>query len=192
MLRIPAHYRLELEGYSISADFLQAHRLKRRKRLVRETNKLDSPAPRQQNLRSLQPAKPALPCASDCCTRVRFLQSPLAGGPLPLAGSSSRSDRDSNSGYAFGVYTLSRRASSATRASLHIYLMPVLRAWALVSEPHCGPLTGFISAKLTLFAQIAILLQIFLLILYCFLCICLLCAHDAASTALPLAPVKTL
>ncbi len=30
-----------------------------------------------------------------------------------------RSDRDSNSGYAFDVYTLSRRASSATRASLH-------------------------------------------------------------------------
>ncbi len=29
-----------------------------------------------------------------------------------------RSDRDSNSGYAFDVYTLSRRASSATRASL--------------------------------------------------------------------------
>ena len=29
-----------------------------------------------------------------------------------------RSDRDSNSGYPFGVYTLSRRASSATRAPL--------------------------------------------------------------------------
>ena len=36
----------------------------------------------------------------------------LAGFP------SLRSDRDSNSGYAFGVYTLSRRASSATRAPL--------------------------------------------------------------------------
>ena len=30
----------------------------------------------------------------------------------------SRRDRDSNPGYAFDVYTLSRRASSATRASL--------------------------------------------------------------------------
>ena len=33
-----------------------------------------------------------------------------------------RSDRDSNSGYAFDVYTLSRRASSATRASLLAHL----------------------------------------------------------------------
>ena len=30
-----------------------------------------------------------------------------------------RSDRDSNSGSAFDAYTLSRRTSSATRASLH-------------------------------------------------------------------------
>ncbi len=141
---------------------------------MRETNKLDSTASRQQNRLSLQPAKPAprrtsktggasgqqnrphlapakpaeppasknRPCLApaiaarafvSCIARLRALcdpilaQSPLAGGPLPLAGSSSRSDRDSNSGYAFGVYTLSRRASSATRASLHIYLMPVLR-----------------------------------------------------------------
>ena len=32
-----------------------------------------------------------------------------------------RSERDSNSRYAFGVYTLSRRASSATRASLLVF-----------------------------------------------------------------------
>ena len=32
---------------------------------------------------------------------------------------SLRRDGDSNPGYAFDVYTLSRRASSATRASLH-------------------------------------------------------------------------
>ena len=42
----------------------------------------------------------------------------------------SRRDRDSNPGYAFDVYTLSRRASSATRASLlfkvnaNLYIFP--------------------------------------------------------------------
>ena len=39
-----------------------------------------------------------------------------------------RSDRDSNSGYPFGVYTLSRRASSATRASL---LNPGAKVWLM-------------------------------------------------------------
>lgn len=87
MLRIPAHYRLELEGYSISADFLQAFRLKRRKLLARETNKLDSPASRQQNrLSPSRQQKPAEPLASDYCTRVRFLQSPLAGALRPYTG----------------------------------------------------------------------------------------------------------
>ena len=43
---------------------------------------------------------------------------------------SLRSDRDSNSGYAFGVYTLSRRASSATRASLQKSLQSHLFAFA--------------------------------------------------------------
>ena len=38
---------------------------------------------------------------------------------LALSVLTKRSDRDSNSGYPFGVYTLSRRASSATRAPLH-------------------------------------------------------------------------
>ena len=41
-----------------------------------------------------------------------------AGVGTCLADVAWRSDRDSNSGYAFDVYTLSRRASSATRASL--------------------------------------------------------------------------
>ena len=35
-------------------------------------------------------------------------------------GPTKRRDRDSNPGYPLGVYTLSRRASSATRASLLI------------------------------------------------------------------------
>ena len=35
-----------------------------------------------------------------------------------------RRDGDSNPGYAFDVYTLSRRASSATRASLRTYHTP--------------------------------------------------------------------
>ena len=63
---------------------------------------------------------------------IRIRHSPLAGVDYPLAESKIknragriacaisilRSDRDSNSGAAFDDYTLSRRASSATRASL--------------------------------------------------------------------------
>ena len=39
-----------------------------------------------------------------------------------LSGIAKRRDGDSNPGYAFDVYTLSRRASSATRASLQIII----------------------------------------------------------------------
>ena len=48
-----------------------------------------------------------------------------------------RRDRDSNPGYAFDVYTLSRRASSATRASLQVCCL------------------SFAAAKVMLFSDVA-------------------------------------
>ena len=52
--------------------------------------------------------------------RIRRLWGLLANQTkkIPLAGFLGRSEGDSNPRYAFGVYTLSRRASSTTRASL--------------------------------------------------------------------------
>ncbi len=48
---------------------------------------------------------------------------------IPKSGVKLRSDRDSNSGYPFGVYTLSRRASSATRASLLLTVTTIRCLW---------------------------------------------------------------
>ena len=43
-----------------------------------------------------------------------------------------RSEGDSNSRYAFGVYTLSRRASSATRASLQNVCLAIMGAKVII------------------------------------------------------------
>ena len=56
------------------------------------------------------------PCGR-CRTRIVLISSVLKKGLRPFL----RNDRDSNSGNAFDVYTLSRRASSATRASFLLW-----------------------------------------------------------------------
>ena len=90
------------------------------------------PVPRSPAERVSVSAKPLAttpPVPRSPPKRVSVSAKPLAAPPptafIPRRAASSlpaarlkRSDRDSNSGYAFGVYTLSRRASSATRASL--------------------------------------------------------------------------
>ena len=102
-----------------------------------------------------------------------------------LAAKSLRRDGDSNPGNPFGVYTLSRRASSTTRASLHCVRRQIASPHDPKNEHFQGTHKGDFSKSATKLLQIIHIRKFFgNYFLFCYIFSSIICIYQKKTLTL--------